>query len=42
MILTEIQLADREPDKVERFKVTLAGTAPAWQLTYSTAAFDDV
>ncbi|MGA3035939.1 MAG: hypothetical protein ABSE64_00515 [Vulcanimicrobiaceae bacterium] len=42
MIVTEIPLSARDPNKVERFKVALAGTAPAWQLTYSSTAFDEV
>jgi len=42
MIVTEIPLVARDPGKAERFKVTLSGTAPAWQLTHSVAAFDDV
>jgi len=42
MIVTEIPLAARDPNKVERFKVVLAGSAPEWQLTHSAAAFNDV
>jgi len=42
MIVTEIPIAARDPSRVERFRVTLAGSAPAWELSYSAAAFDEV
>jgi len=42
MIVTEIPRAARDPNKVERFRVTLEGSAPAWELAFSTAAFEDV
>lgn len=42
MIVTEIPLAARDPHRIERFRVTLPGSAPAWELSYSAAPFDEV
>jgi hypothetical protein len=42
MTITEIPLAQRNPDKVERFKVTIIGSGdPPWTIAYSNAKFDD-
>jgi hypothetical protein len=40
--LAEIPVAERDPNKAERFRVTLRGAEPIWELVYSSAQFNDV
>lgn len=42
MRITEIPVAQRNPDKVERFKVTMISGEPPWTIAFSNAKFDDV
>ena len=40
MIMTEIPVSQRDPNKVERFKVTLKGYGDPWVISYSDDDFD--
>jgi hypothetical protein len=42
VIVTEIPKADRDINKVERFKVTVQGQAWPWIVSYSDDDFDAV
>jgi len=42
MIVTEIPISQRDPHKVERFKVTLTGHGNPWVISYSDDDFDKV